>query len=156
MEGKVFSQFHNLVLELCGKRNFLFFFFFFGSINHFNRIMLFGAIDHRLRFDAAGTTAKLSEAVFLSHGWKLGITALTFRNHRFRNLLWHYCPHFTILLPRRSPGPVMGGGLWENPWCHLHPRGSLIAPWLTWEYPQELPPRLGGLWRRVHSPSVQA
>lgn len=65
MEGKVFSQFHNLVLELCGKRNFL---FFFGSINHFNRIMLFGAIDHRLRFDAAGTTAKLSEAVFLSHG----------------------------------------------------------------------------------------
>lgn len=35
--------------------------------------MLLGAIDYRLRRDTARGEAKLSEAVFLSCDWKLGI-----------------------------------------------------------------------------------
>lgn len=116
LEGKVFSQFYTLVLELCGKRNFFLSFFFFRQKNHFNHMMLFGAIDCKHRFDADGTTENLSESVFLSHGYKLGITALTFRNHSLRNLHWSLAllSTFHILLPRRSPGPVMGNR-WGTP-----------------------------------------
>lgn len=62
------------------------FFPFFSGIKHFHHIILFGAIDYRLKLDTVGTTGELSNAVFLSPRWKLGITAMTFRNHRFRKL----------------------------------------------------------------------
>lgn len=102
-------------------------------------MMLFEAIDCTHRFDADGTTENLSESVFESHDYKLGITALTFRNHSLRNLLWplHYFPHFTSFCP--GDPQDQSWGISGEPLMSSSPKGFMRSPLTHMGIPQELP-----------------
>ena len=108
-------------------------------------MMLFGAIGCRHRFDADGTTENLSESAFLSHGYKLGITALTCRNHSLRNLLrpLHYFPHFTSFCP--GDPQDQSWGISGEPLMASSPKGFTSSPLTHMGISPGTPPPLRGL-----------
>lgn len=105
-------------------------FSFFSGINHFNHIILFGAIDYRLKLHAAGTTAKLSKASFCllprnwrSQLWPSGTTGSeTHSGHR------HNCPHFTSCCPGHPQEPSVPGDSLGEPLMASSPKRFTGSP----------------------------